>query len=95
MPPESQNDRLSKPDNIALLSLPPDSPWLNPMANVWAYLRQNIVSAPVWDTHGVIVQACREAKQFPTDEEGQIGSMGNSQWIGRLVLSHRQDGHDP
>ena len=32
---------LEVPDNITLLKLPPYSPKLNPMENVWAYLRAN------------------------------------------------------
>ena len=32
---------LEVPDNITLLKLPPYSPELNPMENVWAYLRAN------------------------------------------------------
>jgi transposase len=31
--------KLVAPDNITLLSLPPYSPELNPMENVWDYLR--------------------------------------------------------
>jgi transposase len=37
------------PDNIRLLSLPPYWSELNPMENVWDYLRQNKVCAQVWD----------------------------------------------
>ena len=36
------------PDNIVLLRLPPYSPELNPMENVWDYLRQNKLCALVW-----------------------------------------------
>ena len=32
-------ERLIVPDNITLLSLPPYAPELNPMENVWDYLR--------------------------------------------------------
>ncbi len=33
--------RLNIPSNISLLHLPPYSPDLNPVENVWQYLRQN------------------------------------------------------
>jgi hypothetical protein len=36
--------RLIVPDNITLLPLPPYAPELNPMENVWEYLRANKLS---------------------------------------------------
>lgn len=44
-----RGERLTVPDNITLLSLPPYSPELNPMENVWDYLRGNKLSHMVWD----------------------------------------------
>jgi len=43
-------ERLTVPDNITLLPLPPYSPELNPMENVWDYLRGNKLSHRVWTT---------------------------------------------
>ena len=37
------------PGNIALLHLPPYAPELNPMENVWAYLRSNRLCNLIWD----------------------------------------------
>ena len=53
--------QLVVPDNISLLSLPPYSPELNPMENVWDYLRQNKLCAQVWDTYDDILEACKNA----------------------------------
>jgi transposase len=39
------------PENIRLLPLPPYSPELNPMENVWEYLRQNELAFLVWETY--------------------------------------------
>ena len=39
-----QGKRLRAPDNITLLPLPPYSPELNPMENIWDYLRGNKLS---------------------------------------------------
>jgi hypothetical protein len=52
---------LRVPDNIRLLHLPPYSPELNPMENVWDYLRQNKLCATVWDSYDDIVEACKRA----------------------------------
>jgi hypothetical protein len=53
--------RLKVPDNIALLPLPPYAPELNPMENVWEFLRGNYLSHCVWETYEAILNACRNA----------------------------------
>jgi DDE superfamily endonuclease len=45
-----RGSKLRIPDNIALMSLPPWSPELNPMENVWDYLRKTN-SAPSSGIH--------------------------------------------
>ncbi len=42
--------RLNIPSNISLLHLPPYSPDLNPVENVWQYLRQNKLSNRIYDS---------------------------------------------
>jgi hypothetical protein len=71
---------LRVPDNITLLSLPPYAPELNPMENVWEYLRANTLCAVVWDTYDAIVEACRKAWQFLTDDPDRIQSIGTREW---------------
>ena len=41
---------LAVPDNIVLLHLPPYCPELNPMENVWDYLRSKKLFATVWNS---------------------------------------------
>lgn len=53
--------RLKVPDNLVLLPLPPYSPELNPMENVWEFLRGNFVSNRVWDSYEAILDACQNA----------------------------------
>jgi transposase len=53
--------RLVVPANLALLHLPPYSPELNPVENVWQYLRQNFLSNRVFENYEAIVDACCEA----------------------------------
>lgn len=52
---------LAVPDNITLLRLPPYSPELNPVENIWQYLRQNFLSNRVFDDYDAIVAACCDA----------------------------------
>jgi len=53
--------KLNVPENITLLPLPPYSPELNPVENLWAYLRGNFLSHRVWNSYDAIVQACCDA----------------------------------
>jgi transposase len=53
--------RLAMPDNIGLLRLPPYSPELNPVENIWEFLRQNDLSNRVFATYEAIVDACCDA----------------------------------
>ena len=52
---------LQVPDNIMLVKLPPYSPEMNPMENVWAYLRSNKLTVPVFDTYEEILGKCAQA----------------------------------
>ena len=76
----SAGHRLRLPDNITLLNLPPYSPELNPMENVWAYLRANKLCNLVWDTYDAILAACANAWAFLTDDPMRIVSIGYREW---------------
>ena len=52
---------LTIPDDISLLPLPSYSPELDPVENVWEYLRQNQLSPRVWPGYEAIVETCRQA----------------------------------
>lgn len=56
----SSND-LVVPTNITLLALPPYSPELNPVENIWQFLRQNRLANRVFDSYDAIINACCEA----------------------------------
>lgn len=68
------------PDNIVLVHLPPYSPELNPMENVWEYLRANKLTARVWDDYDAIVTACERAWNFLIADPDRIRSIGNRDW---------------
>ena len=68
------------PDNIALLELPPYAPELNPMENVWDYLRGNKLCSLVWDSYDAIVAACCKAWNFLISDPGRIRSIGAREW---------------
>ena len=68
------------PDNIVLLHLPPYSPELNPMENVWDYLRQNKLCALVWSSYDAIVDACKAAWNWLIADADRIKSIGTREW---------------
>jgi hypothetical protein len=73
-------ERLRVPDNITLLPLPPYSPELNPMENVWEYLRANKLSSLVWETTEAIMDACEAAWNFLVNDPERIRSIGSRDW---------------
>lgn len=46
---------LHPPDNLLLICLPPYAPELNPVENVWEYLRKNNLALRIYDTYDDIV----------------------------------------
>jgi transposase len=74
-------ERLRVPDNVTLLPLPPYSPELNPMENIWDYLRGNKLSMRVWDSYEAIVTACKEAWLFLVGDPDRIDSIAHRAWV--------------
>lgn len=72
--------KLRVPDNITLMPLPPYSPELNPMENVWQYLRANTLCALVWENYEAIVDACATAWHFLINDPNRIRSIGTRKW---------------
>ena len=56
-----KSPRLKVPDNIVLLSLPAYSPELDPVENIWEFLRGNYLSHRVFDDYEAILKACAQA----------------------------------
>ena len=75
-----RGETLRVPDNLTLLPLPPYSPELNPMENVWDYLRGNKLSHQVWNTYEAIVRACAEAWRFLIADPDRIRSIASRAW---------------
>lgn len=72
--------RLVVPDNITLMPLPPRSPELNPVENVWQFMRQNWLSNRVFGSYDDIVVHCCEAWNRLTDQPWRIMSLGIRDW---------------
>jgi hypothetical protein len=72
--------KLKVPPNISLLHLPPYSPELNPVENIWQFLRQNQLSNRVFDSYAAIVDACCDAWNALGREPGRIQSIATCPW---------------
>lgn len=71
---------IKTPDNITLLRLPPYSPELNPMENVWEYLRQNKLAITVFDDYDDILDKSCEAWNFFAADKDAITSIATRKW---------------
>ncbi len=73
--------RLIIPDSIALLPLPPRSPELNPVENVWQFMRDNWLSNRVFSSYDDIVGHCCEARNKLADQPRRIMTSGRRAWV--------------
>ena len=71
---------LDLPSNITPISLPSRAPELNPVENIWQYLRTNWLSNRVFDTYQEIVDAACEAWRRLIDQPQTITSIGMREW---------------
>jgi transposase len=71
---------LTVPKNMTLIFLPSRAPELNPVENVWQYLRQNWLSNRVFDTYEAIIDAACEAWNNLVAEPDTITSIGLREW---------------
>ena len=54
-------DKLLIPTNITLMPLPPRSPELNPVENIWQFMRDNWLSNHIFNSYDEIVAICCDA----------------------------------
>lgn len=67
-------------DNISLLSLPPASPELNPVEQVWQRLRDVWLANRCFDGYEAIVEACCQAWNWFVDTPNQVRQLCSRQW---------------
>lgn len=69
------------PENISLLPLPPYSPELNPVENIWQYLRQNYLANRIFETYDAILGACCDAWNALVGMPDTIRSIATREWL--------------
>ena len=102
--------KLAIPDNITVLALPPRSPELNPVENVWQFMRDNWLSNRIFKSYEDIAALCCQALEQPhrptmEDHVPRHAQMGawvliNDRWYNRtesqfLETAQLHSGQDP
>ena len=75
---------LDCPPNIMPLILPPYSPELKPVENVWAYIRANKLAISIFYTVEDILEACCEAWSFFANDKETVHSITMRKWAATI-----------
>lgn len=71
---------LDMPKNITPILLPSRAPELNPVENIWQYMRANWLSNRVFETYDAIIDAACEAWRKLVAQPDTITSIGMRDW---------------
>ena len=74
------SDRLVVPHNVTIVPLPPKCPELNPVENVWPFMRQNWLSNRVFQSYDAILDHRCDAWNKLVDQPWRIMSIGHRAW---------------
>jgi DDE superfamily endonuclease len=72
--------QLVVPKNLTLVFLPSRAPELNPVENVWQFLRSNWLSNRVFETYEAIIEAACDAWNKLLAKPATITSIGRRDW---------------
>ena len=73
-------ETLTVPANITLLPLPPRSPELNPVENIWQFMRQNWLSNRVFKPFKDILDHCCHAWNTLIAQPWKIMAIARRDW---------------
>ena len=77
-------EKLAIPPNITLLPLPPKCPELNPVENIWQFMRDNWLSNRVFNSYDNIVDHCCDAWNKLVEQPWRIMTIGLRDWAHRF-----------
>jgi hypothetical protein len=75
-----RTDKLKVPKNLTIILLPSRSPELNPVENIWQFLRQNLLSNLVFEDYDEILEAGCRAWNSLINQPEIIRSIGMREW---------------
>ena len=74
--------KLAIPDNITVLALPPRSPELNPVENVWQFMRDNWLSNRIFKSYeDIVALCCHRVEQPHRSSHGRSFRHANGPWV--------------
>jgi len=73
-------ENLVVPKNITIILLPSKSPELNPVENIWQYMRQNWLSNRIFEDYDAIIDAGCDAWNKLLAQPETINSIGMRDW---------------
>jgi transposase len=76
--------KLQVPNNITILPLPPKAPELNPVENIWQFMRDNWLSNRVFKSYKEILDLCCRAWNKLVEQPWTIMSIGRREWAHRF-----------
>ena len=68
-------------DNLSIIKLPPYSPELNPIEQVWSWLRQHHLANRCFNGYDDIVDACTKAWNSFIDDTKRVTQMCSRDWL--------------
>jgi len=74
------SERLIVPRNVTIVKPPAECPELNPVENVWQFLRNNLLPNRVVASHDAIVDHCCDAWNRLADQPWRVMSIGLCDW---------------
>ena len=74
------NDIADDFENLSVVKLPPYSPELNPIEQVWSWLRQHKLANRCFEGYESIVDACSEAWSAFIEDKERVKKLCHRQW---------------
>ena len=72
--------KLEIPGNISIIALPAKCPELNPVENIWQFMRDNWLSNRVFSSYDNIIDHCCKAWNKLVNQSSRIMSIGRRNW---------------
>lgn len=72
-------------DNVTIIKLPPYSPELNPIEQVWSWLRQHCLANRCFANYEDIVDSCSKAWNEFTSDINRVISMCTRSWSNQII----------